>query len=40
MIINGMGNSGQKSKFRAAAKACKGKKIVAFRACMKTKLKK
>ena len=31
---------GQKSKFTAAAKACKGKKIGAFRACMRSKLKK
>ena len=30
----------QKAKFRAAAKACKGKKIGAFRACMRAKLKK
>ena len=30
----------QKAKFRAAAKSCKGKKIGAFRACMKSKLKK
>jgi len=30
----------QKAKFRAAAKACKGKKIAAFRACMRSKLKK
>ena len=35
-----MANSGQKSKFKAAAKECKGKKIGAFRACMKAKLKK
>jgi len=33
------GRSGQKARFRAAAKACKGKKIGAFRACMKSKLK-
>lgn len=30
----------QKAKFKAAAKACKGKKITAFRACMRAKLKK
>lgn len=30
----------QKSKFRAAAKACKGRKRMAFRACMRAKLKK
>ncbi len=30
----------QKAKFRAAAKSCKGKKIAAFRACMRAKLKK
>lgn len=29
----------QKSKFKKAAKACKGKKIRAFRACMRSKLK-
>ena len=32
--------SSQRAKFRAAAKSCKGKKITAFRACMKKKLKK
>jgi len=30
----------QKARFRAAAKSCKGKKIAAFRACMRSKLKK
>jgi len=35
-----MANTKQKAKFKAAAKSCKGKKIGAFRACMKTKLKK
>ncbi len=30
----------QKARFRAAAKSCKGKKIGAFRACMKAKLRK
>jgi len=30
----------QKAKFRAAAKACKGRKRAAFRACMRTRLKK
>jgi len=30
----------QKAKFSKAAKSCKGKKIGAFRACMKKKLKK
>ena len=30
----------QRAKFRSAAKACKGKKITAFRACMRKKLKK
>jgi len=34
------GRSGQKSRFRAAAKACKGKSLRAFRACMKQHLKK
>ena len=34
------GRTGQKSKFRAAAKACKGRKIGAFRACMKSHLRK
>ena len=34
------GSHGRKTAFRAAAKACKGKKIRAFRACMKAKLKK
>jgi len=34
------GKAAQKAKFRKAAKACKGKKIGAFRACMKSKLKK
>ena len=34
------GRSGKKARFRAAAKSCKGKKLGAFRACMKTKLKK
>lgn len=29
-----------KSKFKAAAKACKGRGLRAFRACMKKKLKK
>lgn len=28
-----------KASFKAAAKACKGRKIRAFRACMKSKLK-
>lgn len=30
----------QKNKFRAAAKACKGRKRGAFRACMSQKLRK
>jgi len=33
------GRSGQKARFSKAAKACKGKKRTAFRACMKMKLK-
>lgn len=35
-----MANSAQKSKFRKAAKACKGKPRKAFQSCMKSKLKK
>jgi len=34
------GSAAQKAKFRKAAKACKGKKIGAFRACMRAKLRK
>lgn len=34
------GKTKMKSKFKAAAKKCKGKKIRAFRACMKAALKK
>ncbi len=34
------GRTGQKARFKAAARACKGKKIRAFRACMRKKLKK
>ena len=34
------GRNGQKSRFRSAAKACKGKSLRAFRACMKKHLKK
>jgi len=30
----------QRAKFKAAAKSCKGKKLPAFRACMRAKLKK
>ncbi len=30
----------QRTKFRKAAKKCKGKKIQAFRACMRRELKK
>ena len=30
----------QRAKFKAAAKSCKGKKIQAFRSCMRAKLKK
>ena len=30
----------QKAKFKKAAKKCKGKKIKAFRACMRRELKK
>ncbi len=30
----------QRTKFKKAAKKCKGKKIKAFRACMKKELKK
>jgi len=33
------GKSSQKAKFRKAAKACKGRKIKAFRACMRQHLK-
>ncbi len=32
--------SSQKAKFRKAAKACKGKSLRSFRACMRKKLKK
>jgi len=39
MVKRKKGRSGQKARFRAAAKSCKGKKIGAFRACMKKKLK-
>lgn len=35
-----MSKASRKSKFKSAAKACKGKKIRAFRACMRAKLKK
>jgi len=34
------GRSGQKARFRAAAKSCKGRKRPDFQACMKKKLKK
>lgn len=34
-----MSKASRKSKFKSAAKACKGKKIRAFRACMRVKLK-
>lgn len=34
------GASRQRAKFKAAAKACKGKSIGAFRACMRKKLRK
>jgi len=34
------GKAAQKAKFRKAAKACKGKKLPAFRACMRSKLRK
>jgi len=41
MVRNSMASrTAQKAKFRKAAKACKGKKIAAFRACMSKKLKK
>jgi len=33
------GRAAQKTKFRKAAKKCKGKKITAFRACMSKELK-
>jgi len=33
------GRSGQKGRFTAAAKSCKGKKRPAFQACMAKKLK-
>lgn len=32
------GGGAQRARFKAAAKACKGKKIGAFRACMRQKL--
>lgn len=35
-----MSKAARKAKFKAAAKACKGQKIRAFRACMRKKLKK
>ena len=35
-----MSKAARKAKFKAAAKACKGRKIRAFRACMRSKLKK
>ena len=34
------GKAAQKARFKRAAKSCKGKKIKAFRACMKKALKK
>ena len=34
------GNAGQKTKFRLAAKKCKGKSLSQFRACMRAELKK
>jgi len=34
------GKAAQKARFKKAARACKGKKIRAFRACMRKKLKK
>jgi len=37
---NKMAKTNQKAKFKRAAKKCKGKKIKAFRACMKRELKK
>jgi len=36
----GGGKSAQKARFKRAAKKCKGKKIKAFRLCMKRELKK
>lgn len=36
---HGLG-AAQRSTFKSAAKACKGKKIGAFRACMRSHLKK
>jgi len=35
-----MSRTSQKTKFRKAAKKCKGKKIKAFRLCMRRELKK
>ena len=35
-----MAKINQRAKFKKAAKKCKGKKIKAFRACMKRELKK
>lgn len=35
-----MSKAARKAKFKAAAKACKGRKIRAFRACMRERLKK
>ncbi len=32
--------SSQRARFKKAARSCKGKKITAFRACMRKKLKK
>lgn len=34
-----MAKRSQKAKFKKAAKACKGKSLRAFRACMRKKLK-
>jgi|CXWL01.1.fsa_nt_gi hypothetical protein len=34
------GKMAQRAKFKKAAKACKGKSLRAFRACMRAKLKK
>jgi len=34
------GRASQKAKFKKAAKKCKGRKLKAFRACMKKALKK
>lgn len=35
-----MSRTSQKAKFKRAAKKCKGKKLKAFRACMRRELKK